>query len=1156
MQNKAQKESNLFQKEQEILKFWQENKIFEKSVDKKHPQGEYSFYDGPPFATGLPHYGHIVASLLKDVFPRYKTMQGYQVTRKWGWDCHGLPIESLVEKDLNIKDKADIENKIGIDKFNQACCQKVMKYADEWKKFIPMIGRWVDMENDYKTMDLEYMESVWWVFKQLWDKGLIYEGYKSMHICPHCETTLSNFEVSQGYKDIEDWSVITKFELVDQPNTYLLAWTTTPWTLPGNVALAIGENIDYVKVMVSKENYILAKANLESIFKDVKYEVIEPIKVSDLIRKKYKPLFDFSNQDLEHKENLYTIQSADFVTIEDGTGIVHIAPAFGEDDMNLGQEKKLPFIQHVSFSGHFTESMTNFEDFAGLEVKPKEDTQRTDKKVIDYLKNKDLVFKVEEYEHSYPHCWRCDAPLLNYATGSWFVNVSKIKDKIIKNNKKINWVPKNFKEGRMGKWLEGARDWSISRQRYWGSVLPIWKCACGEIKVMGSISDLQQYSNQPITKLIFIRHGESERNIQNIKSRTIDKFPLTKKGHEEVEKIAKKISDSVDIIISSPILRTKQTAELLQKKIGTDIVYDDLIMEYDHGKWEDVLPDELLKDPSYQKYEELKSPEEKFKFRLGETGETRDEIIKRVGKFINKVFEKYKGKTILIVSHGGIYAAIEKFIYDTSLEDFLNSEEVDHNNMQTLCLGPDGKAMDLHKHYVDKITFKCPKCKKEMKRIPDVFDCWFESGSMPYASIHYPFENKKWFKNNFPADFIAEGQDQTRGWFYTLLVLATALFDQPAFKNVVVNGIVLAEDGQKMSKRLRNYPDPIELIQKYSADVLRYYLLSSSVVKAGDLCFSEKDVATVYSRYFLTLLNVLSFYKMYAQPSDSEFQESKNILDQWILIKLKSLTAEITFNLDNYELKKCLDLIGDFILELSTWYLRRSRDRFKTEDKQAGLTLYHVLFEFSKIIAPFLPFMAEDIYQELKGSSESVHLSAWPEIKDLSSTEKELLVNMQKIREIVEKVHKLRAEAGIKVRQPLALVQYHWGAKAIDKNLEKIIAEELNVKAVEFSKELKDQEVYLNTDLNPELKAEGNLRELIRNINALRKKAGLTIGDKVEIYFQTKDQELISLIQNKFAELAQGVLAIAFKNEELIDSLIEKEFEINEYKIKVFLKKV
>jgi isoleucyl-tRNA synthetase len=951
--DKQNKSSDLFKKEQEILKFWEDNKIFEKSLEKDSPQGEYSFYDGPPFATGLPHYGHIVASLLKDIFPRYKTMQGYSVKRKWGWDCHGLPIESLVEKDLQIKSKDEIEDKIGVDKFNESCRSCVMKYADEWKKFIPMIGRWVDMEDDYKTMDPEYMESIWWVFKSLWEKGLIYEGYKSMHICPHCETTLSNFEVTQGYKDIKDLSVIAKFELVDEPGTFILAWTTTPWTLPGNVALAVGKKMDYVKVEVDGLKYILAKELVEQVFTEKEYTIVEELKGKDLVGKAYQPLFDYF-KDAENKENGWKIYDADFVTIEDGTGIVHIAPAFGEDDMNLGKDNNLPFVQHVHGNGKFIEDMG---DFAGLEVKPKEDTQKTDVEIIKYLATKDLLFSKLKYEHSYPHCWRCDAPLLNYATKSWFVKVTEIKDKIIANNNKVNWVPANFKEGRMGKWLEGARDWSISRQRYWGSVMPIWKCSCGEMKVIGSIEEL----------------------------------------------------------------------------------------------------------------------------------------------------EKLSGK----------------------------------------------KVEDLHKHVVDKITIKCEKCDQEMNRIPDVLDCWFESGSMPYASVHYPFENKEWFENNFPAEFIAEGQDQTRGWFYTLLVLSTALFDQPAFSNVVVNGMALAEDGKKMSKRLKNYPDPSEMIYKYSADALRYYLLSSPIVKAGDLCFSEKDLSSIYYRYISTLMNVLSFYNMYAQEDDANFLEPEHVLDKWILAKLKELKKNITDNLEKYEVKKSMDPIGEFILELSTWYLRRSRDRFKEDDVLGRKTLHYVILEFSKLISPFMPFLAEDLYKQMKGEKESVHLDSWPELEKLSKEEVALLEDMETARKVVEKSHNLRDQAGMKVRQPLASIKYHFDKKALKSKFEQIIAEEVNVKVVEFSKDVAENEVDLDTKLTPELKDEANVRELVRQINSLRKKANLTIKDTVKVYFQSDDLAKLILENKEF--LQKNTLAEDVINDKVNESLITKEVEINEFKVEISL---
>jgi isoleucyl-tRNA synthetase len=976
------KKSDLFRKEQEILKFWSENKIFEKSLEKDHPAGEYSFYDGPPFATGLPHYGHIVASLIKDVFPRYKTMQGYSVKRKWGWDCHGLPVESLVEKDLKINSKDEIEAKIGVDKFNESCRACVMKYADEWKKFIPTIGRWVDMENDYKTMDPEYMESIWWVFKTLWEKGLIYEGYKSMHICPHCETTLSNFEVSQGYKDIKDLSVTAKFELESEPGTFLLAWTTTPWTLAGNVALAVGENMDYVKVELEGKKYILAKELVETVLEGREYKIIEELKGKDLVGKVYKPLFDYysSNKDLENRENGWKIYKADFVTIEDGTGIVHIAPAFGEDDMNLGQENNLPFIQHVASNGFFTEEMG---DLAGQEVKPKEDFQKTDVEIIKYLAEKNLLFSKEKYEHSYPHCWRCDAPLLNYATKSWFVKVTEIKDKIISNNQKVNWVPDNFKEGRMGKWLEGTRDWSISRQRYWGSVMPIWKCDCGEIKVIGSIEELEKLSGQ--------------------------------------------------------------------------------------------------------------------------------------------------------------------------------------------------KVNDLHKHVVDQITFKCEKCNQEMKRIPDVLDCWFESGSMPYASIHYPFdpdslsspssdnygarnkEGKYPLPKGFPCNFIAEGQDQTRGWFYTLLVLSTALFDQPAFLNVVVNGMALAEDGKKMSKRLRNYPDPLDMIHKYSADTLRYYLLSSPIVKAGDLCFSEKDLSSIHYRYISTLRNVVSFYNMYAQADDINFSSAEHLLDKWILAKLKELKKNVTDNLEKYELKKAVDPLGEFILELSTWYIRRSRDRFKEGDALGRKTLHYVILEFSKLISPFMPFLAEDLYKQMNGDSstgsgrfaESVHLDSWPLIEDLSPEETKLMVDMETVRKIVEKSHNLRDQAGIKVRQPLSSIKYHFSKEALNKKFEQIIAEEVNVKVVEFSKEVAENEVDLDTELTPELKDEGHLRELVRQINSLRKKAQLTIKDKVKIYFSSLELEDLILENKEFLQkntLAEDIIA-----KEVSESLISKEVDINGFKVKISL---
>lgn len=913
------------QTEEEINEFWQKDKTFKKSVDQRDEKDLYVFYDGPPFATGTPHYGHIVAGTIKDVVPRYWAMKGKRVERKWGWDTHGLPIENIVEKDLKLNSREDIE-KLGVAKFNEECRSKVMMYADYWKKVVNRLGRWVDMENDYKTMDPEFMESVWWVFKSMHEKDLAYEGYKSMHICPRCETTLSNIEVGQGYKDVKDISVTCKFELEDEPGAYLLAWTTTPWTLPGNVALAVGAEIDYVKVKFENNNYIVAKELLEKVFEGKDFNPVEEIKGKDLENKNYKPLFDFfRDKDLPNKENLYKIVTADFVSTEDGTGVVHLAPAFGEDDMLIGQEKKLSFIQHVALNGRFTKEV---EPWAGQEVKPKEDPQKTDIEILKYLASKDLIFAKEKYEHSYPHCWRCDSPLLNYATSSWFFAVTKIKEEMLKNAEPINWVPAHLKQGRFGKWLEGAKDWSISRSRFWGNPMPVWKCEnCDEVKVVG--------------------------------------------GREELEKLS---------------------------------------------------------------------------------GE---------------------------------------------------------------------KITDLHKHFIDGITFKCEKCEGRMKRIPEVFDCWVESGSMPYGQMHYPFENKEKFEQNFPAEFIAEGVDQTRAWFYVLHVLSAALFNKPAYQNVIVNGTVLAEDGKKMSKSLKNYPDPMEVVNKYGADALRLYLTSSSVMKAEDFRFFEKGVDEVYKKYILILENVLSFYQMFVEEDTSSEPRSENIMDKWILAKTHELIKKVTDQMDAYDLPKSVEPLQAFVHELSNWYVRRSRDRFKNQKsrKEAVSVLKYALEKLALVMAPFTPYMAEHIWRNL-GHKQSVHLQDWPRVDEKMIDEK-LLSDMETARKLIEFGLATRDENKLKVRQPLARLEYR-GVELVPE-LESLLADELNVKEIvrvddlnpDFAGKGDDRlQVALDLCLTDELKKEGLLREMIRNVNLLRKSAKLTIEDSADLIYQTESEELNDLLQD------------------------------------------
>ena len=994
--------------EEEILKFWETEKIFEKSLEKTKGGKPYTFFDGPPFATGTPHHGHIVGSVMKDVVPRFWTMKGRYVERKWGWDCHGLPIENIAEKELGFKHKKDIEQ-YGVDKFNEFCRSKVLGYVDDWKKVINRLGRWADMENAYKTMDLKYMESVWWVFKELWDKGLIYEGYRSMHICTRCETTLSQQEVSEGYKDIKDLSVVAKFELLGDSNnsnehsnvsngdakTYMLAWTTTPWTLIGNVALAVGSEIEYVKVSFDGALYILAKNRLAEVFKEKEFEIVSEMKGSELVGKSYKPLFDYyQTPDLENAENGWKIYAGDFVTTEDGVGVVHIAPAFGEDDMNLGKENNLPFIQHVKMDGTIKEQAV---DFAGMNVKSLEDHMQTDIEIIKYLAKHSTLFSKEKYEHSYPHCWRCDTPLINYATTSWFVSVGKVKERALELAKEITWFPGHIKDGRFGKWLEGARDWSISRQRFWASVMPIWKCECGEMKVFGSVADLEKVSGEKIS--------------------------------------------------------------------------------------------------------------------------------------------------------------------------------------------------DLHKHIVDKITVPCEKCGGAAKRVPDVLDTWFDSGSMPYAQEHYPFENQEKFENGFPAEFIAEGVDQTRAWFYYLHLIATAIKDKNAFNNVIVNGIVLAEDGKKMSKRLQNYPDPTYLFDKYGADALRFYLMSSPVVAADNLNFKESDVSDLVRGMFRMLWNSYSFFALYANidgfDPKKKNEKSPNLLDKWILSELHILIKEVNENMEKYDLARTARLFPKFIDNLSNWYIRRSRKRFWKSENDADKdfayqTLYIVLVELSKLMAPFTPFMSEEIYKNLTGSAcphpnplpegegdqgeenfLSVHLAEFP-VADESFIDEKLNENMQAVREIITIGLQKRAEAKIKVRQPLASISL--GEKyeklfdtifdTTDRTfMEQIIFEELNVKSVGMNilqaKLRTDEQVVLDTAITPQLKLEGQAREIVRFIQEMRKEAGYEVENHISVQFEGMGE-----VFEKFSDLiAKETLSDSIGKGDGEGFDLKKELEVDGMKVLIAIKK-
>jgi isoleucyl-tRNA synthetase len=1175
-------------REEKILSFWQEQEIFRKTLEKDSPRGEFVFYDGPPFATGTPHYGHLLQSFIKDSVARYRTMRGFRVPRRWGWDCHGLPVENHVEKELGLQSKKDILE-YGIGKFNEASKETVMRFADEWRKQIPRIGRFVDMDDDYRTMDASYTESVWWVFKTLHEKGLVYEGFKSMQLCPHCETTLSNFEVAQGYKDIADLSVYAKFESQKERGTYFVAWTTTPWTLPGNVALAVNAKTIYsrVKIIRAKEKakdakggekgvrvpqgaYIIAKELLGSVLKDFEYEIIEDVLGEHLVGTPYRPVFDYyaEKPDLKSRENGWKVFAADFVTTEDGTGIVHIAPAFGEDDYELLKRHDLPFIQHVGTDGAFRSEV---RELAGRKVKPKGDHQSADVEIIKLLAAKDLLFLKEKFTHSYPHCWRCETPLLNYASSSWFVKVTALKDKLLAANARTNWIPAEIGANRFGKWLENARDWAISRSRFWGAPIPVWKCdKCAETLVAGAVADI--FTKARTRNIYFLmRHGQSTSNVDNIVCATALCNGLTEQGRAEAKEASKKLKKSfVDLIITSPLKRTKETADIVARELGLSpsaVITDEAIREVGFGEYEQrKVSDYHDFFPSYES-----------RFTTAPAGgETQREVKIRMGKFLYGLERKYVGKRILIVTHdtpAWLLVAAAKGLSRKEAMRLHNAKEkfLPNAGLMDLPFTPipknDEYELDLHRPYIDGVEVDC-KCGGLMKRVPEVFDCWFESGSMPYGEAHYPFENLDTFNpkpgflrraKGFPADFIGEALDQTRGWFYSMMVLGVALFGESPYKNVIVSGIILAEDGEKMSKSKKNFPDPMLVVDRFGVDAVRNYLLASPVVGAADFCFAERGVDEVLKKNYNRLENVLVFYQTYATQDAPRLPSGVlPALDQWILARLEQVVAEMGAGFEAYELDRAVRPLAPFIDDLSTWYLRRSRERFKSDvplDKAAALaTTRTVLLTLSKLLAPIAPFFAEHLYRELGGSLESVHLEAWPEqAKPAAPAERaktaELLADMQLVRDTVSAALEARARAAIKVRQPLSEVRVKTDRLLGKNELATLVLDEVNAKRLVSVPSLA-QAVELDTKITPELKIEGQVRELVRAIQELRKDSGLSVNDRPQLSVTANDagKRFIEANKPQLMKAAQ-LVGISLRQVE------GAEFEIDDMKFTMEVRK-
>lgn len=1035
MYKKVDTNLDFVQREKQIEKFWKENKIFEKSIEERKVGKPYVFYDGPPTANGKPHIGHVLTRVIKDMIPRYQTMKGCMVPRKAGWDTHGLPVELEVEKLLGLDGKEQIEE-YGLEPFISKCKESVWKYKGMWEDFSDTVGFWADMDNPYVTYDNNFIESEWWALKQIFDKGLLYKGFKIVPYCPRCGTPLSSHEVAQGYKDVKERSAIVRFKVKDE-NAYILAWTTTPWTLPSNVALCVNPDEDYVKIQTEDYVYYMAKALVESVIES-EYTILEEYKGKDLEYKEYVPLFDF----VSPKKKCYYVVCDSYVTLTDGTGVVHIAPAFGEDDANVGRKYDLPLVQLVDAKGE----MTSETPWAGKFCKD------ADKDILVNLEERGLLFSAPKYEHSYPHCWRCDTPLIYYARDSWFIKMTEVKDKLIANNNTVNWIPDSIGKGRFGDWLNNVQDWGISRNRYWGTPLNIWECECGHYHSIGSIEELKSLS--------------------------------------------------------------------------------------------DNCPDDI----------------------------------------------------------------------------------------------------ELHRPYIDEVTITCPHCGKPMHRVPEVIDCWFDSGSMPFAQHHYPFENKELFESQFPADFISEAVDQTRGWFYSLLAISTLIFDKAPYKNVIVLGLVQDENGQKMSKSKGNAVDPFEALETYGADAIRWYFYTNSSPWLPKR-FYGKAVVEGQRKFMGTLWNTYAFFVLYANIDKFDAtkytldKNSLSVMDKWLLSRLNSTVKTVDNCLANYKIPEAARALQDFVDEMSNWYVRRCRERFwvqdMTQDKiNAYMTLYTALVTIAKASAPMIPFMAEEIYQNLvcsldEKASESVHLCLFPEV-DETAIDSQLEANMDEVLKIVVLGRSARNGSAMKNRQPLGKMSVK-AENALDKFYVEIIEDELNIKQVEFKDdvsgfvsysfkpqlktlgpkygkqlgeirtvlakvdgakakaelnetgtmtltlstgEIKLAEedllidvkqidglytvtdngitVVLDTTLTPELVEEGFVREIISKIQTMRKDAGFEVMDNIVIGVANNDK-ISDIINKNIAEISTDVLAKEITA--IIDGFV-KDWNINGEKVTLSVKKV
>ena len=1096
--------SDTARREEEILSFWKENQIFEKTLEKPAPKGEFVFYDGPPFATGLPHQGSLLSSVSKDVIPRYKTMRGYKVRRRWGWDTHGLPIESLVEKELGLKSKKDILE-LGVETFNETARKMVLGYVDDWKRYVERVGRFVDFDNSYKTMDNSFMESVWWALKEIHKKDRLYEGRKVLMYCPHCETPLAKAEIAMDntYKDITEEAVTVKFKIIDPESkglpsgTHLLAWTTTPWTLPGNVGLAVGSDITYVVARVEGVPVVLAKELMEA---HEVTDVVQEVKGSELVGLQYEPLYEVAKA-RAHTGKKWEVLPADFVTTTDGTGIVHTAVIYGEDDYQLGLKEGLPMVPLLNPNATYNNDAPEF--LRGQYIKKGEPLIKDD------LTERGLLFARALNTHSYPHCYRCGTPLIYNAVSSWFIDIQSVKERMKQENEKITWAPDHLKHGRFARNIETAPDWTISRNRFWASPLPIWKDAEGNVTVIGSLEELKAKTRKSGNRYFVMRHGEAENTATETLSSALDTFGLTEKGKEDVRQGAAPLKACVPTrVFSSPVRRARETAELAASELGIpkeSIVIDERLREFSFGEFEGKKLQEFIAWRNNAAFDEPV-----------EGGESYQDVKRRFGEFLYEIERTHTDECVLIVTHG---CGLETL---TAVAGGLNKEE-SKNRVPSVAskLGvavelpfvplPHNKdyELDLHLPYIDRVELVGEKG-EVLTRIPEVVDCWVESGSMPFAEYHYPFENREAFEKRAPGDFVSEYIGQTRAWFYYMHAISVSIFDRASFKNVLTTGTILASDGAKFSKSKKNYTDPYQLFDQYGADAFRYYLMGSVVMQAEDLIFRDEDVKEAQNRVVNMLRNIYAFHALYKDDLDESLRgkESAHVLDRWILLRLAEVTTSTTDAFERYDMARAVRPLREFIDDLSTWYVRRSRDRIKQtdeSDKQAALrTLEHVLKEFSKLIAPVMPFVADEIYRavRLEGEAESVHLAAWPEVQKqsflsglLGKKESSLIADMERVRSLASTALMERQKANVKVRQPLGKLTL--GGAPLSAELRALIQEELNVKEVVMDSAKEDGYVLLDTELTPELIREGEVREFARAVADARKSMDLSPRDRI-----------------------------------------------------------